>query len=367
VGRRPGPVEDVVATMTANPLAPELDRIVARTGELWEDLRGARLFVTGGTGFFGCWLLETFLWANDHLKLGASATVLTRNGRAFAWKAPHLASHKDVTLLEGDVRTFTFPDAPFSHVIHAGTDTGPASSAVDRQRVFDTIVDGTRRTLDLARAAGARRFLLTSTGAIYGRQPAGATHVAEDYAGSPDPADPALAGAEATRAAEMLCAMYADARLAPTIARCFGFIGPYLPLESQQAAGNFIRDGMRGGPIRVLGDGTAYRSYMYTSDLAIWLWTILLRGAAARPYNVGSEEETSIVDLAHAVARRFTPEVPVHVARTAVAGALAGRYVPSTLRARTELGLAMTVILDEALMRTVAWHRDRATVTDVNN
>ena len=67
-----------------------------------------------------------------------------------------MPSHQDVTLLEGDVRTFTFPDGPFSHVIHAGTDTGPASSAVDRQRVFDTIVDGTRRTLDFARVGRAR-------------------------------------------------------------------------------------------------------------------------------------------------------------------------------------------------------------------
>jgi nucleoside-diphosphate-sugar epimerase len=360
VGRRPGPVEDVVATMTANPLAPELDHVLARTGDLWEDLRGARVFFTGGTGFFGCWLLETLLWANDHLNLGASAMVLTRNEKAFAWKVPHLATHKAVTLHEGDVRTFTFPDAPFSHVIHAGTDTGPASSAVDRQRVFDTIVDGTRRTLDFARRAGARRFLLTSTGAVYGRQPAGATHVAEDYCGSPDPADPAFAGAEAKRAAEMLCAMYADARLTTTIARCFAFIGPYLPLQSHLAAGNFIRDAIRGGPIRVMGDGTAYRSYMYTSDLAIWLWTILLRGRPARPYNVGSEVEISIAELAHATARRFTPEPPVHIAGTATAGALAGRYVPSTLRARTELGLAMTVILEEALMRTVAWHRERA-------
>ena len=79
-------MEDVVGAMTANPLADDLDHVLARTGGLWEDLRGARLFVTGGTGFFGCWLLETLLWANDALGLGASVVVLTRNGRAFSRK-----------------------------------------------------------------------------------------------------------------------------------------------------------------------------------------------------------------------------------------------------------------------------------------
>ena len=272
-----------------NPLADDLDHVLAHTSGLWDELRGARVFVTGGTGFFGCWLLESFLWANDHLKLEASVVVLTRDGRAFAKRVSHLASHPAVTLRDGDVRTFELTDDEFSHVIHAATDARAAVSPRDRLLVFDTIVDGTRRTLEFARRSRARRFLLTSTGAVYGRQPAELTHVSEEYAGGPDPADPAQAGAEAKRLAEMLCAMYADANLKPTIARCFAFVGPYLPLDAHFAAGNFIRDGLQGGPIRISGDGTPYRSYLYAADLAIWLWTILLRGQSMRPYNVGSE------------------------------------------------------------------------------
>ncbi len=348
-------MEDVVGAVTANPLAHDLDHVLAQTSGLWEELRGARLFLTGGTGFFGCWLLETFLWANDHLGLDASVVVLTRNSRAFTNKAPRLAGHRALTRHEGDVRTFAFPDGAFSHVIHAGTDTGAADTPVDRLRVFDTILDGTRRTLDFARQAGARRFLLTSTGAVYGRQPQDITHLSEDYAGGPDPANAALAGAEAKRASEILCAMYADARLSPTIARGFAFVGPYLPLDSHLAAGNFIRDGLHGGPIRVSGDGTACRSFMYAADLAIWLWTILLRGQPLRPYNVGSEAAISIAELARAVARRFTPEPDVHIARPP-AGPNIDRYVPSTTRARSELGVGITVDLDEALTRTVGWH-----------
>jgi dTDP-glucose 4,6-dehydratase len=348
-----------------NPLAHDLDHVLAQTSGLWDELRGARVFVTGGTGFVGCWLMETFLWANDCLGLQASVAVLTRNGQGFRQKAPHLAGHPAVTVFDGDVRNFEFPDAAYSHVVHAGTDTGPTPTAGDRLRVFDTIVDGTRRTLEFARRAGTRRFLLTSTGAVYGRQPAELTHVPEEYAGGPDPANPVLAGAEAKRAAEMLCAMYADADFEPTIARCFAFVGPYLPPDSHLAAGNFIRDALQGRPIRVLGDGTPYRSYMYAADLAIWLWTILLRGQPVRPYNVGSEAAISIADLAREIAKEFGSDLPVRIARTATSGAVPERYVPRTARARNELGITMTVDRPEALKRTVDWYRGGTTSTHV--
>ena len=52
-----------------NLLHDDLDRVLASTHDLWEELREQRIFITGGTGFFGCWFLETLLWANDRLGL----------------------------------------------------------------------------------------------------------------------------------------------------------------------------------------------------------------------------------------------------------------------------------------------------------
>ena len=349
-------MEDVVAT---NPLARDLDDVLEQVGPLWQDLRAARVFITGGTGFFGCWLLETLLWANDRLGLAAEVVVLTRDPAAFEKSVPHLASHQAVTLHAGDVTAFQFPEGAVTHVIHAAVDATPPANQADRRRVVNVTIDGTRRALEFARAAGVRRFLFTSSGAVYGRQPGVLPHVPEEYEGGPDPTDLARAGAEAKRTAEMLCAVHADEGFDVTIARCFAFIGPYQPLDGKFASANFVRDALAGGPIVVSGDGTPYRSYLYGSDLAAWLWTILLRGRPGVPYNVGSEDAISVADLARRIASTPTPATDVRIDGAAKRGDGGDYYVPSTLRARQELGVTMRVGLDEAIERTMEWYAAR--------
>ena len=343
--------------MTANPLTEDLDHILSHTQGLWEELRGQRIFITGGTGFFGCWLLESFAWANDKLELNAEAVVLTRNPEAFAKKVPHLAGHRAIRCHVGDVRTFDFPEGPFSHVIHAATEASAKLNAENPLLMFDTIVEGTRRTLDFAVRAGARKVLLTSSGAVYGRQPPEMTHISETYGGGPDPLDPKWAYGEGKRAAEMLCSLYARGYgLEPKIARCFAFVGPYLPLDSHFAVGNFIRDALKGGPIVVKGDGTPYRSYLYAADLAIWLWTILARGRICHPYNVGCHEGVPIKNVADHVAK-LIGGISIHVVKQLVSGQKSERYVPDVARAGT-LSLTAWIGLEEALRRTIKYYRE---------
>lgn len=333
----------------------DLEHVLDHTRGLWEDLRGGRLFVTGGTGFFGRWMLESFLKANDDLGLEATATVLTRDPIRFGEAAPHVAGHAAVTLWPGDVKTFDVPGSECTHVLHMATEAGPEMSP---RASFETAVVGTERVLTYAGQSGARKLLLTSSGAIYGTQPTDHEWLSEDYMGSPHPEDASAGYGHGKRAAEYLCAVAAaQTDLEAKIARCFAVVGPLLPLDANFAIGNFIRDAMRGDRIDVNGDGTARRSYLYAADLAVWLWTILINGESDRPYNVGSEAHLSIADLAGVVARVVRPDISVRIAGAAVAGTPPSRYVPSTARATVELGVASHVMLDEAIRRTAQWYQ----------
>jgi len=337
--------------------AEDLEYVLAQTCGQWEELRGGRLFVTGGTGFFGAWLVESFLWANEKLALDASVTLLTRNPQAFFHRMPHLAQCRQLRLSQGDVRSFAFPEGSFSHVIHAAATSTGIHTAEDRLELLDTIIEGTRRVLQFACQCRAEQLLLVSSGAVYGRQPAGVSHISEDYTGAPDPMDPTSSYGQGKRAAEHLGRLFAESsRLQVKIARPFALIGPYLPLDAHFAAGNFIRDALLGGPIRVQGDGTPYRSYLYAADLAVWLWTIFFRGVSCRPYNVGSEAAVTIGELASMVASQFQPPLAVEIAKEPSAGQPPERYVPSCFRASNELDLRQKIVLPEALRRTIRWH-----------
>ena len=345
----------------------DLDHILEHTAPLWEEIRGQNIFITGGTGYFGCWLLESFTWVNDRLSLAAGATVLSRNPAAFVTKAPHLANHPSVHLVQGDVRDFKFPRGEFRYVIHAATD---ASAKLNRENpllMFETIVGGTRRALEFARTHGTTKFLLTSSGAVYGKQPPGMTHIPEDYPGVPDPMDLEAAYGQGKWSAEVLCRLYSHHfGLETKITRCFAQVGPYLPMDIHYAMGNFIRDAVQGGRILVNGDGSPIRSYLYAADLAVWLWTILLKGQPCYPYNVGSDRSVSISELAELVRRQIAPRSEVIITRQAEPSHLRQRYVPSIERARGELGLDSWISLEEAIKRTALWLRaDQGSVKNV--
>jgi dTDP-glucose 4,6-dehydratase len=319
------------------------------------------IFVAGGTGFFGRALLRKWISStNKETNVSTpKVTVLTRNPATFSVQFPELATLDWVRFHTGDVcDPKSLPQGQtFTHVLHAASDSTPDVNLTPLTR-FQQIVDGTRNLLEFAVACGARRFLFTSSGGVYGPQPPEVATLPEDWPGSPDLRNPANAYSLGKRAAEHLCALYQDAYgLEVVIARCFAFVGRDLPLDAHFAIGNFIRDALFRDAIEVAGDGSPLRTYLDQDDLAQWLLTLLERGRPGEAYNVGSDEVVSIAELAQLVRDLLAPHKPVIIRGQCTDIQGRNRYIPDIRKIKTELGLGVTIPLAEAIRRTGAAHR----------
>ena len=327
----------------------------------------ARILLTGGTGFFGRALLRHFL--SSRKATVARVYVLSRDPQRFQSSYPSLATNEQIRFVQGNIEDRqSLPwNADFTHVLHAATDStvGPQLKPLER---FNQIIDGTRNVLDLAVATNAKRFLLTSSGGIYGQQPADLEAIPEDWPGCPPLEMATSAYSQAKRAAEHLCGLYQDAHgLHTIVARCFAFVGPDLPLDVHFAIGNFIQDALYADAINVAGDGTPLRTYLDQRDLAKWLWTLLLQGMDGQAYNVGSDRVISIAELAHLVRDLIAPEKAVRILGSADPTAERNRYVPSIKKIQKLHDLQVEVSLEEAIASTAKAHQQDTTDHGLDN
>jgi nucleoside-diphosphate-sugar epimerase len=336
----------------------DLDTVLEDTRHLWNGTRGKTIFITGGTGFFGIWFQMTFIHINRKLNLGAKLILLTRDKEAFLIKYPWLGNHQEISFVEGNITNFTFIEGDVDFIIHAATEASVKLNLEQPLTMFETVVNGTKRVLDFAKLKNVKSLLLTSSGAVYGTQPSAITNIGEEYTGAPNPSNPGSVYGEGKRMSEVLCAVYHKQYGTPVkIARCYAFIGPFLPLDGSFAAGNFINNVVNGSDIIIEGDGSPYRSYMYAADLMTWLWTILFNGKDNRPYNVGSDQSINIAGLAQEIAAT-RPGCGV-IIKTLPSGQPPQRYVPAINRAVNELNLKLKTDLSGSIKKKIAFIIDK--------
>ncbi|MEI9997829.1 MAG: NAD(P)-dependent oxidoreductase [Verrucomicrobiota bacterium] len=241
--------------------ARDLGEIVHLSAAELEALRGKRLFITGGTGFFGKWIVGALVHANAAMRLGLELMVLSRDPDTFAARHPEVDRVPELSLLPGDVSDFSAEEWDFDFILHAGADTTAFTREADERGRSRAIVEGTRNVLALARRCGAR-MLNVSSGAVYGAAAGSALGCGREGLRH-------RAGRDALRRGEARGGG-AVRRLGADVvtARAFAFLGPHLPLDAHFAAGNFLRDAVRGGPILVRGDGHGAASYLHPIDLS---------------------------------------------------------------------------------------------------
>lgn len=349
--------------MYDNILGNDLDYILSRTLSIWNELKDQRIFITGGTGFLGSWLLESFIWANKKLKLNAEAVILTRDIANLLKKCPNLVNERSLKFYEGNILNFKYPKGNFSHIIHAATDSNYAK--VSSWEMLETIIQGTKYTLEFAKHCRVKKFLFVSSGAMYGRQPE-VDLIDENNLSLLDSSGLMPSYSIGKFIAEYMCNLYArEHEFEIKIARCFAFFGPYLPLDLHFAIGNFIQNRLNNQPILIKGDGHAFRSYLYISDLCIWLWTIIFQGKNLTAYNVGSNERYSICEIANMIANCMEPQVEVKIVNHKKSSIADDNYIPNINLVKEHLNLEPHINFKKALNKTIDWFRNQSHLNEV--
>ena len=149
--------------MSRNISSEDFADILQRLTPLRDKLRGKRIFLSGGTGFFGKWLLESFVLINRQYALGAALTVLSRNPEKFLSEYPGFREFQEISFVQGDIRNFTFPAGHFDYVIHAATEVSLKMDQERPEEMYSVILEGTRRILDFTATSGAKKMLFIIT------------------------------------------------------------------------------------------------------------------------------------------------------------------------------------------------------------
>jgi len=309
------------------------------------------IFITGGTGFFGKALLRHWKRVGSPFD---KIFILSRNPKSFIKDCYGLIAELNVEFIQGDILEASkiALNENIDYVLHAAADStiGPSLGRVE---VFNQIVKGTEEVLKFASNHNVKKFLLTSSGAVYGSQPSQLEKIPEDYLGIPDPLDPKSAYGIGKRTAEHISALYADKEgFDYVIARCFAFVGEDLPLNAQYAIGNFIKDAISGRDIVINGDGSPLRSYLYQYDLASCITSMLLNETIYNVYNVGSDIEISIEELAIKIRDKFSSDSKIIIKRKSDSN-IKNRYVPNIDRLKAEFSHNDFMNLDASLDETL--------------
>lgn len=345
---------------TANAIIQaDLEKSLGRHLTSLQPLRNAHVVVTGGTGFLGTWLASAIAYLNDRQQFGARITLIARNPKRFEQEQPQLAERRDIRLVAADVRHLFELPADTDFIIHAAGTPDMRRHASSPLEVMSTIALGTEQVLRAAMRCSRLKLLLNvSSGLVYGSLPSSVESVSESLESGPACQFANNAYAEAKRFGETLCAAgRSEARIPTASVRPFAFVGPFQPLDGPWAVTDFIRDSLSHLPIKVKGDGSTVRSYLYGSDMAAWTLVLLTKATPGQVFNLGSGVGTTLEELAQIVAKQSEHPVDVHL-RTAKETAGRSRLVPDIKKAEA-LGLEVTIPLEEAIRHTVRWYRQQ--------
>ena len=323
------------------------------------ELRSKRIAVTGGTGFMGTWIAEMVAALNDEYSLGIILDLYARNTSAWSKKHPHLSLRSDIFLRTQDVRSPFELQKETAFVIHAAGIPDNRIHSSDPLRVHQTNVLGTANVLDAAnQLSGLEKLIVVSSGLVTGNSNEGRPILEADHFSS-EVGKLHNIYADSKRAAESLATIYrSQFRMPISVIRPFTFIGPYQDLDRPWALNSFMQDAVTGREIRVHGDGTARRSYLYGADVACWVLVALIRAQNGSVYNLGASQPISHKDLIDLICMKTSlkPRLSFNTNTTLTKSNHVDDFFPNLVAIQKALNVKQTCSLEQALDKTWRWH-----------
>ena len=319
-------------------------------------LENSCVLITGASGFMGIWMTELFTYLRREQQLNVKLLLLATDFGYARKTAPHLYESDQNTIIQDDIRSVHELPANVNWIIHAAASPDLRVHNSQPIHASRTIAQGTQTILECAsRLPALRGFLNVSSGYVYGYHSEDEAVTGRRFEGF-DPNSFSTVYVEAKRYAESLCAIYRNQYRMPILnVRPFSFVGPYQPIDAPWAVNNFIGNVTSKQPIRIQGDGTAVRSYMYGADMAWWLLNLLISGEPGASYNLGSPEGISLLNLAEKIRTLAASDVAINKGQPML-NSRKSYFVPNVDEVEREFGLELRFGLDDALARTIRWH-----------
>lgn len=323
----------------------------------FKKIKNKNIFLTGCTGFFGYWIMNSFVFANQKLNLKSHATFLTRDKSIKKKKLFKKFSNINcISFVYGDIRNFKFPlKKKYDYIIHGATTS--ALETFKNQKYSEKrniIIDGTKRIFEFAKKTNCKKILYLSSGAVYNRKNFSKPFKETDKTlinlkNKIDQNDHTVLGLSKGYAENFLLKNKKNFKI--VICRFFTFVGPFMPLSVHYAVGNFLKSSINNKKISLISTGESVRSFMYIADCIKIIWSILLRNTKKQVYNVGSDKDITIAKVAKKI--NFLFGLKKYDIKINKKNIVKDYYIPNIARIKKELKIKKIISLDKALKKTL--------------
>jgi len=334
-----------------------IDQIILEdTERIRRDLKktlfeGKRFLVTGGAGFLGSWLCDVLVGFN------ARVACLDNLSTGKLENTAHLLGNPEFKFINEDVCTFE-SDVKYDYILHLASRASPEEYQQHPIETLQTNSLGSYNMLELARKHDAT-ILFTSTSQIYGD--AEVVPTPETYWGKVNPTGFRSCYDEGKRFAESLfMAFHRTYGQDMRIIRVFNSYGPRIRADGPyaRAISRFVTQTLANQPITIYGDGKQTRSFCYVSDTTVGLLLLLTsEKAKGEIINIGNSEEITILQLAQKIKKLAGSASPLTFYPLPKDDPR--RRCPDITKAEKLLGWKPKISLEQGLLRTINWFRER--------